>query len=46
MPYPLVEENVYYVVNINGTNDTFQVAATRGGNPIIVGDEWEWVDKG
>lgn len=36
VPSPLVEENVYYVVNINGTNDTFQVAATPGGNPITL----------
>src|SRR5690606_1949420 len=36
VPSPLVEENVYYVVNINGTNDTFRVAATRGGNPITL----------
>ncbi|HPZ17701.1 MAG TPA: hypothetical protein PLL03_04735 [Fervidobacterium sp.] len=36
VPSPLVEENVYYVVNINGSNDTFQVAATPGGNPITL----------
>lgn len=36
VPSPLVEGDVYYVVNINGSNDTFQVAATSGGNPITL----------
>lgn len=36
VPSPLVEGDVYYVVNINGSDDTFQVAATRGGNPITL----------
>ena len=36
VPSPLVEGDVYYVVNIDGSNDTFQVAATRGGNPITL----------
>lgn len=36
VPSPLVEGNVYYVVNINGSDDTFQVAATSGGDPITL----------
>lgn len=36
VPSPLVEGSVYYVVNINGSNDTFQVAATSGGGPITL----------
>ena len=36
VPSPLVEGDVYYVVNISGDDDTFQVAATSGGDPITL----------
>lgn len=36
VPSPLVEGDVYYVVNIDGSNDTFQVAVTSGGDPITL----------
>lgn len=36
VPSPLVEGDVYYVVNIDGDDDTFQVAETSGGTAITL----------
>lgn len=37
VPSPLVEDVLYYVVEIDSGSDTFQVSETDGGTPIVLG---------